>query len=219
MKELNEIQDKVYQAYPTYQQFLASQEPKMLLVNFSEIHEVADAISTRRLSIAEMMEIYGTDSFNPGIDYFAKWLSFFNKFSNINNVMPMDTIQWVAIHLCTKYCHFYFADLKVIFEHLLESKYGKFYGSIDTVRIMSGFLEYNESRNRVIHQVTERQKNEYEVWLVKRRVEIGQVVFLEIEKNHPDMPIDERFRTRERITEERLQKEAKKLFPSVWQNK
>ena len=96
---MNERQENVYQQYPTYENFLAAQGPNQILINFSNIHEIEESISVPRLSIAEMNEIYLRNDFNPGIDYYVKWLNFFNKFSNINKAMPMDIVNWAAIQL------------------------------------------------------------------------------------------------------------------------
>jgi len=213
MIELNEIQQAIHDKYPSYDLFMKEQDPQQLLVNYSDIHEIKEVISKRRITIKEMQDIYSTDTFSPGIDYFAKWLSFFNKFSNLNKTMPPDTIEWVSVHLNSKYCHFYFADLKVIFEQFLETKRGKFYGSVDAVCIMSGFLSYDLDRKRIMDQAKEQKVAERKVWYNQRLLELNREVFNDIETKHPDWDDRKRLAHREQVVRQRIQEEEKKLFP------
>lgn len=213
MIELNEIQQAIHKQYPRYDLFMNEQDPQQLLMNYSDIHEIKEVISRRRITINEMNDIYSTDTFSPGIDYFAKWLSFFNKFSNLNKTMPTDTIEWVSVHLYSKYCHFYFADLKVIFEQFLETKRGKFYGSVDAVCIMSGFLHYDLDRKRIMDQAKEKLQAEKQVWYKNRLDELHYEVYAEIEMKHPDWETEQKVAHREKVVRQRMQEEAQKQFP------
>lgn len=212
MIEMNEIQARIYKVYPAYQKFVADQAPAQLLVNFNDVHTTKEAISVRRLSIKEMNDIYATSSFVPGIDYFGQWLKFFNRFSNINKPLPEGTIQWVAAHLFSKYGHFYFADLKVLFEQILESRFGKFYGSVDAVRILSAFLEYDEARGRILNEVATKREAEYKVWYEKRILQVREEVYQELKEKHPDWGHDALFEKMKREAEIRIKVEAKKIF-------
>ena len=209
---MNERQENVYQQYPTYENFLAAQGPNQILINFSNIHEIEESISVPRLSIAEMNEIYLRNDFNPGIDYYVKWLNFFNKFSNINKAMPMDIVNWAAIQLYLRYCHFYFADLKVIFEKILEAKYGKFFGSVDTVLIMSAFLQYNEERERLLHKEKERKDIEYESWRKVRSEQLRTEVYNELSSKHPDWLTGQIYEHMNQVVVQRIALEAKERF-------
>lgn len=213
MNTLNDLQQKALQTYPTYEKFIAEQDPKRLLVNYSDFHEIKDAISIRRITIQEMDEMYKTSEISPGPDYFAKWILFFNKFTNINKGMPTDTIEWVAIQLYSKYCHFYFADLKVIFEHLLESRFGKFYGSVDTVLIMSAFTEYDKHRNRILHKEKEQIEVQKALWRKQAEGEIKQKVWDDLKKKNPDMEYEQLVTRWNKISEKIMQEEERKLFP------
>jgi hypothetical protein len=156
-----------------------------------------------------MNEIYCTSDFSPGIDYFAQWLKFFNRFSNINKEMPMDIIRWAAIDLYSKYSHLYFADLKVLFECLLEAKYGKFYGSVDTVLIMSAFLHYDEERSRILNEEKKRKEIERNIWRKKRIEELRGEIYKEIKDKYPE---HELFQHITQLSEQRIQEEENKLF-------
>ncbi|MPN26132.1 hypothetical protein SDC9_173556 [bioreactor metagenome] len=57
-----------------------------------------------------------------------------------------------------RYNHFRLSDLKLLFDYILESRYGNFYGSIDTQRIVTSFFEYNREREETFAKIEERQR-------------------------------------------------------------
>ncbi|KAA6349008.1 hypothetical protein EZS27_003608 [termite gut metagenome] len=209
---MNATQENAYKKYPTYLLFLEEQKPEQMLMNYDTIHNVEEIISKIRLSVAEMDELYRTGDFSPGADYYARWLQFFNRFANINKEMPKDVIGWAAVQLYAKYSHFYFPDLKLIFEQILEARYGKFYGSVDTVLVMSAFLQYDEDRNRLLHQEEQRRKVERDLWYAKRIVEIKDKLYTDLKEKHPDWENGEILNTINKQAEQHIQQEAKTLF-------
>jgi len=136
----------------TWEQFFEKCKPEILILQYWQVVYIEDSLSKKRITFREMRDKYGTINHKKygiceaPVLYFFEYLNYFNTLSNINKPLPAVAIKQLSLILYSKYYYFYLSDLKLILEGLLEGKYGKFYGSVDSVLISSAFKEYSDKR-------------------------------------------------------------------------
>ena len=145
----------------TWQQFFEAYRPEGLILQYMKVDNVYKSVRDKRLSLADINAHYGEcfhreRKFDFGILYIYEWLLYLNSVSNINKPLPAKSMEQLSLILYTKYYLFYLSDFKLVLEGILESKYGKFYGSVDSQLIMSAFKEYSESRKVAIAKIKSR---------------------------------------------------------------
>ena len=106
-----------------------------------------------------------------GLEYLAMYIAYMNVFLNINKGIPEHIIKQLGYIIYQRYNYFTLADLKLLFDHILESRYGTFYGSIDTQRIISSFYEYANERKAALIKLREAEVNRMKEEEQKRRKE------------------------------------------------
>lgn len=139
---IKEIQLK----YPNWNGFLSDQSPEQLLVNYDFVNNFSDIYATSPITLNFLTNLYKLPKSYAGYEYLEKWLHFLNDFLNINKGLQPGIIKQLSYMLYARYNHFRLSDMKLLFNHILDSRYGTFYGSIDTQRIVSSFYEYNLER-------------------------------------------------------------------------
>lgn len=148
---LTSIQLETIKTYPTFQAFMVEYKPEQLLVNYSDIYTIFQSVSCIRLTLSDIAKLYDNKIQKAGLKYLSDWLDFFNKLSNINK--PLTEISTVAYMIYARFNHFYLSDLKILFEKLIYSEYGSFYGSLDAQRILTSFYQYELERKATIHRI------------------------------------------------------------------
>ena len=147
----NEIQKKTRELYPTFNSFLVELSPANLLVMYDDINTIEASISTPRLSIADIFEIYTDGKNHPGIEYLEYWIKYINDISNLPKIITRT--RDVAVMIYKDHAHFYLTDLKIVFERIMRGEYGPFYGAVDTQRILNACLQYSIERNKATNAI------------------------------------------------------------------
>lgn len=150
---------EILKNYPTWDNFKKRQHPQQLLVNYDDVKSVYEVVSKDRVTLEQLTEAYKLKDTHAGIEYLIEWTYFLNTFSNVNKSLPAPLVRPFAYLMYSKYKNFTLPDLKILFENILESKYGSFYGSIDTQRLATAFLEYGRERYEVVKKIREREED------------------------------------------------------------
>lgn len=155
-----ELKKQLLADYPTWEAFVKAQDPRQLIVNYDQVQRLSDVFRATPVTLLLLSETYSLKNNLAGLDYLSRWITFLNDFLNINKGIPQQYVSPLAYILYAEYDYFYLADLKLLINFILESRYGPFYGSIDTQRIVSSFFYYNRERNEVFGRVVERLKKQ-----------------------------------------------------------
>lgn len=219
--ELTQMQRDILKKYPTYKEFLNNFNPAQLLVNYDEINTIEQSVSKRRMRIADIDVIYVDVQRNAAVDYLVKWLDFLNRFSNINK--QLTELNSVAYMIYKDYKDMYLSDLKIIFEKIMRAEYGPFYGSVDSQRILYGFMQYGIERKILMQKRRVSLEIELENHIDKVKKDVGTQVF-ELMKKHgfDQLQGEEYFAKRQELTSELMPKaiaEAREKFLTEYENK
>lgn len=147
----------------TWEQFYETYKPEGLIPLYWSVTTVFQSLSKQRVTLKDINvsfgkyrhKIYGESE--CGVLYCFEWLNYLNSVSNINKPLPPTSAQQLSFILYAKYYFFYLSDLKLILEGILESKYGKFYGSVDAQLIMSAFKEYADKRKQTEFEINSKR--------------------------------------------------------------
>lgn len=156
MKVINHIKER----YPDSKSFLAEQGPLQLIVNYDDVTKIMDVFSKTEISLLIIDEAFMSENKKLGVIYVAEWLAMLNDFLNINKTIPTKSIKQLAYMIFKRHSYLTLADLKLLFEFILESKYGVFYGSVDTQTILTSFSQYSVERKEVINKIREQQQKQ-----------------------------------------------------------
>lgn len=185
---------KILELFPTFDAFTEHFKPANLIIIYAEVNTIDESISEKRMTIENMNQIYTGKVVYPAIEYLNNWIIYLQDFLNINN--KLTKTRDVATMIYKDYRGFYLTDLKIIFEKILRSEYGTFYGSVDSQRIISSFSMYSDERkrlfNKALHQVKYQMVNndeqikadlKQEIWnnLQKEKIE-KEKMWPELEK-------------------------------------
>lgn len=155
---MNDLEKQLLQDYPTWSDFVKDQSPEQLVVNYDFVNNLFDVYETSPISLIFLTNIYPRKQSYAGFEYLDLWLRFLNDFLNINKGLQTQYIKQLSYMLYAKYNHFRLSDLKLLFYYILESRYGTFYGSIDTQRIVSSFFDYNREREETFGKIRDRER-------------------------------------------------------------
>lgn len=155
---MTELEKQVLGKYPDWRKFVEWQSPEQLVVNYDFVNSFYDVYETSPITLKLLTDIYPRKESYAGYEYLGSWLRYLNDFLNINKGLQTEHIDQLSYILYAKYNHFRLSDLKLLLEYVLESRYGTFYGSIDTQRISSSFFEYNRERNEIFGKIREKEK-------------------------------------------------------------
>lgn len=153
------LQDKTFAQYPTFEAFIKDYEPKNLLVIYADKNTIEDSVTRVGLTLEDINTMYANNGTLPGAYYMVYWLQFLNKFSNITK--PLTELQAVSVMLYNSYRYFHLADLKIIFEKIMKSEYGTFYGSVDAQRIITSFFQYSVERSYIKTKALEKRNAKF----------------------------------------------------------
>lgn len=154
----NKIQLQLLNSYPNWSDFVKNQSPEQLIVNYDFVSSIWDVYETSPITLNLLTEVYPLKQSFAGYEYLDNWLRYLNDFLNINKGLQTQYIKQLSYMLYAKYNHFRLSDLKLLFNYILESRYGTFYGSIDSQRIVSSFFEYNRERTNEFEKIEEKKR-------------------------------------------------------------
>lgn len=154
---MKDLEKQLLQDYPSWQDFVKDQSPEQLVVNYDFVNNLWDVYETSPITLKFLSHVYPQKQSYAGFEYLEQWLRFLNDFLNINKGLQKQYLKQLSYMLYAKYSHFRLSDLKLLFSYILESRYGTFYGSIDSQRIVSSFFEYNREREDTFAKIAERQ--------------------------------------------------------------
>lgn len=143
---MDNLEKEIHSKYPSWKGFLQDQSPEQLLVNYDFVNNFNDIYTTSPITLKFLTDLYKLPKSYAGFEYLERWLHFLNDFLNINKGLQPGVIKQLSYMLYARYSHFRLSDMKLLFNHILDSRYGTFYGSIDTQRIVSSFYEYSSER-------------------------------------------------------------------------
>ena len=159
---MSDLKQQIFDRYPSWPAFLQDQSPEQLIVNYDFVNNFNDVYTTSDITLKLLTELYKLKKSYAGYEYLERWLNFLNDFLNINKGLQPGVIKQLSYILYAKYSHFRLSDMKLLFNYILDSRYGTFYGSIDTQRISSSFFGYNNERKeaftKIEKEIEERQK-------------------------------------------------------------
>lgn len=161
---MSDLKQQILNKYPNWTAFLQDQAPEQLIVNYDFVNNFNDVHSTSDITLKFLTELYKLKKSYAGYEYLERWLNFLNDFLNISKGLQPGMIKQLSYILYAKYSHFRLSDMKLLFNYILDSRYGTFYGSIDTQRIASSFYEYNLERKdaflKIEAKIAEQEKKE-----------------------------------------------------------
>lgn len=150
--------EKLLKDYPVWSDFEVKMKPRAMFSSYDCVNNLWDVYETSSFTLKLITEAYPSRKTPAGASYLEKWLTSLNDFLNINNKLSNQQIADLNLMLYGRYNHFRLSDLKLLFDYILESRYGNFYGSIDTQRIVTSFFEYNREREETFAKIEERQR-------------------------------------------------------------
>lgn len=154
---MEKLKQQILQDYPSWQEFVKGQSPEQLVVNYDFVTSLYKVYETSPFTLELLTELYPRTQSYAGYEYLEMWLRFLNDFLNINKGIQPQYIKQLSYILYAKYRHLRLSDLKLLFDYILESRYGTFYGSIDSQRIVSSFYEYNKERSDLFAKIEAQQ--------------------------------------------------------------
>lgn len=160
---MSDARNILQQNFKSFKQFLQEQGPSNLMLNYNHVTIIANVFQNTKISLNAINGAF-KDTTDAGYEYMHEWIKFLNEFLNIRNGLQHSMMQTLALNCYNKYGYFTLADLKLLLDFILESKYGTFYGSVDTQRILTSFSEYARERrefeDKLIQKEKERRKKE-----------------------------------------------------------
>jgi hypothetical protein len=156
----NKLHTQLLNSYPNWSDFVKYQSPEQLIVNYDFVRSIWDVYETSPITLNLLTEVYPLKQTYAGYEYLDQWLRYLNDFLNISKGLQTQYIKQLSYMLYAKYNHFRLSDLKLLFNYILESRYGTFYGSIDSQRIVTSFFEYNRERGNEFEKIEEKKREE-----------------------------------------------------------
>lgn len=172
------LQEQTYSRYPSFESFIKDYAPIELLVIYAQVNTIEDSVTKIGLTLEDINTMYAKNGSMPGAYYIALWLQFLNKFSNITK--PLTEFQAVSVMIYNSHKYFHLADMKVIFEKIMRSEYGTFYGSVDAQRIITSFFQYSIDRNFIKTRALSKLNSKLSEAKEKVEKEQKQIIFDEL---------------------------------------
>lgn len=154
---MNNTKNILQQNFKNFKQFIDEQGPSKLLLNYHQVSKIADVFQNTPITLKTITGAFSQK--DAGYTYIHEWFKFLNDFLNIRHSLQPIAIQTLALNCYKKYSYFTLADLKLLLDFILESKYGTFYGSVDTQRILTSFSEYAKERKDFEDKLIQKERD------------------------------------------------------------
>jgi len=121
--------------------------PKVLKKKYSKIKTIKQAVNSNSTCLSKIKKILGE---KQQLNLIRIWIIELNEFANVKNPMLPDQINEVSEMISQDYYYFKLAEINLLFENIKRGRYGQFYESLNGLKIMSWFDEYDKERMGLI---------------------------------------------------------------------
>ncbi|NDV96033.1 hypothetical protein D0T84_14085 [Dysgonomonas sp. 521] len=203
-------QQTLFKEYPTYEDLQKELSPERLIVAFAGIEYIEQSISKKRVSLADIDELYSTSNKNRAVEYIKDWLSYLAKFIGVK---PLIESSAAAYMLYKSHKHLYLADLKLLLEKISQAEYGKesmFYGCMNTQSIYFSFSVYNQERNRIANKFYQKLEENFAKIKEETEAKEKQRIYNEVAGLYEDKELWE-------LYQERCREEIPGIIRAKWE--
>lgn len=128
-------------------EFLVKFSPINCMMLYKNVSSAILAFQTNSISLVSIKKDYSQDF---TLAYLEAWILNLNDFLSIARKMNNAQIQETAILIFDEFYYYNVADINLIFTRIKKGYYGKFYESIDGMKLIDIFYQYsNERANQV----------------------------------------------------------------------
>tara|TARA_R110000772_G_scaffold51709_6_gene118604 strand:+ start:116 stop:664 length:549 start_codon:yes stop_codon:yes gene_type:complete len=127
-------------------QFIEKYEPRQMLMQFREVNSIQKAIDCDGNGISYYSKHLGMDSVLAVIELHLISL---NAAVNVNQHLNEYQIKEIAIEILSIHYHLNMVEIGLIFRKAKRGEYGKLYGVLNMVDILSWFSLYSEERAKL----------------------------------------------------------------------
>jgi len=123
--------------------FIKEYSPLNCLRKLKDIKTPVQAAKSEIISIARIKKEKSEDYV---LLYIQMWLINLNDYLNLSRKMTPYQMEEISIMILDDYYYYKISDFYLVFSGIKKGKYGKFYESIDGLKIMDIFMQYSEER-------------------------------------------------------------------------
>ncbi len=151
----------------TKEQFLKEYAPRTCMVKMHNINSIEKAVRSELNSLARLTKQFDREFI---VNYLKFWIIDLNEFLNTSKSMSQVQIETTAELIYLDNYNLNISDINIIFTNSKKGVYGQFYGSIDGMKILSWFQEYNLKRaewyyeNISLHEHEGIKKHGFKKW-------------------------------------------------------
>jgi hypothetical protein len=132
----------------TKEQFIKEFAPRTCMVKMHSINSIEKAVKSDLNSLASLTKAFDREFI---INYLQFWIIDLNEFLNLTNRMSQEQIKDTAELLYLDNYNLNIADINIIFTNAKKGAYGQMFGSLDGMKILSWFQDYNFKRMDIIY--------------------------------------------------------------------
>ena len=116
------------------------------------------AINSQSPTIGTLAKERGTEFTEA---FLCAWLINLNHILGIKNQMSDEQIEFCASELINEFRTLKIADLTLVFKRIMSGKYGEFYESLSSAKVLSWFRDYFDERCDFAEQESDREHNKF----------------------------------------------------------
>lgn len=128
------------------QEFITKYEPRQMLMAYREVNTIAKAIECDTNGISYYAKHLGMDSVLATIELHLVAL---NAAVNVKQQLNEHQIKEIAIEILSNYYYINMVEIGLILRKAKRGEYGKLYGALNMVDILSWFANYAEERTNL----------------------------------------------------------------------
>lgn len=160
---------------------------------FNKVNTCISAFNTKTLTLASVNKEYSKKFV---LAYIKMWIINLNDFLNIQRKMIPEQITETSMLIYNEFYYFNIADINLIFIRIKTGYYGKFYESIDGMKIIDFFFNYANERAKNISNDIDNKDSKYKIDDYKRSSDITDIKtaidkakgFEQFRKNNIELP-------------------------------
>lgn len=124
-------------------EFLKNHTVVCCMKKFNKANTASLAIKSEAPTLASLRKTYSEDFM---LAYIELWLVNLNDFINVSRKMKPDQMSELAFLIFQDFYYFNLADINLVFSKIKKGEFGILYESIDGVKILSFFKQYEAER-------------------------------------------------------------------------
>tara|TARA_R110000751_G_scaffold102728_1_gene197748 strand:- start:118 stop:657 length:540 start_codon:yes stop_codon:yes gene_type:complete len=128
----------------TKQDFIAKFEPVKMVMEYRDVKSIEMAISKDSNGIAFYSKHLGMDAILATIELHLVGL---NEAINVKQPLNKFQIKEIAVEILTTYYYLNMVEIAFIFRKAKRGEFGKMYGALSMVDILTWFAQYGEERS------------------------------------------------------------------------